>query len=182
MAKKRQGYLWLILGLLGISSLINGPYLSLSRLDKALHMQDEQQLQECIDFPRLREHLKQQIDARNLEPNSSALETSPLAVVGRSFASSMAENLVDTLLAPEGLIRLLQPAPETEGPAAAEPPSLFRYARTAFASVNRFWVWVPSAQGEVQLTLQREGLTWRLTELRLPRTDNAAPTPSSATQ
>lgn len=168
MAKRRQGYLLLILALLGISSLINGPYLSLSRLDKALQAQDEQQLQSSLDLPQLRQHLKQQIDARNNEPQSAPLETSPLALVGRSFADSMAENLVDTLLTPEGLIRLLQPTPEANTPEPSESSSLFRHARTAFASLNRFWVWVPSAQGEVQLTLQREGLTWRLVEITLP--------------
>lgn len=169
------------------------PYLAIQQLRSAAAAQDAEKLAAHVDFPSLRASLKTSVQAHlaGLDVNERG-EPTPAAAMGAAIAGALLGPMVDTLVTPASLGRLLQgQAPmqavlgsgrrarnersEPSGSASAAetataPPALETHM--AYESLNRF-VFSVKKQGEgedpVHLVLHRKGLlTWQLAELRLP--------------
>ncbi len=171
------------------------PYLAIQQLRSAAAAQDADGLAAQVDFPALRASLKTSVQAHlaGQELNERG-EPTPAAAMGAAIAGALLGPMVDTLVTPASLGRLLQgqaPAAavlgsgrnerssRAEKPASAKPPSAEATAdppaletRMAYESLNRF-VFSVKKQGTgeepVHLVLYRKGLlAWQLAELRLP--------------
>lgn len=156
-----------------------GPYLAVADIKQGINDKDSEQLAERIDFPTLRQNLKDQVNAAMMKSAVSERQDNPLAALAAGLATRVVDGMVDALITPAGLAQVMEghrPAParaqptvkvETSQPKTEE---LFQNARYTYDSLRQFSVWVPNDAGqETRFILQREGLSWRLVDLRLPR-------------
>jgi hypothetical protein len=104
------------------------PYLVLDRLKRAADARDAQTINEYVDYPALRESLKEQVSEllrRRLETQAS---TRPFAALGALVGMALVGPLVDAYATPDGVAALLNGIPprgepgETP-PGPSEPPS-----------------------------------------------------------
>lgn len=139
------------------------PYLTLLHLKKAADARDLAAISERIDYPAVRADLKTQLRERLDRREGSALEQ-----LGEAIAERLADPVVDAAVTPEGMRALFASA----AVAKAARPSLGavdpRELRVRRDGLGRFTLTsVNGSSPEVVFTLQ--GLTWRVTAVRLPR-------------
>lgn len=165
------------------------PYLAVYQMRTAAQQHNGHALAERIDFPAVRDSLKQQMGAAVTSEvlNQADLQDNPFAVLGASFAGMMVNSLVDAFVTPSGIIELMsgelsdiRKAGKRAGKsgknggdrpeAAGEKP--FDDISMAYQSFNRFIV-TPKGKSsrQAKFILSRQGLTWKLTEIILPIAD-----------
>jgi hypothetical protein len=153
------------------------PYLALDGLRTSMEEGDAAGLEDRVDFPRLRESLKAEFNARVIAATSESLADNPFGAVGLALASKMVDGIVDASVTPSGLARLAsgeaapQPqAPNDRAPSSGQAGGAFEDARIERETASRFSVWVPSDSGggEVRFVFRRRGLSWVLTSIELP--------------
>lgn len=151
------------------------PYLSVRAIQKGLATNDSATLVRYIDFPSLRQNLKEQLNAAYL--NESAGQTNFLSALMNGFKAKLVDSMVESLVTPEGLANLMvgkrslsqggeaPPAAQTE-----EKQKVFDDARFTYDSLEQFSVWLPDTKGtEMRLILQRRGAIWKLVNITLPQ-------------
>lgn len=137
-----------LLALLALGGLVfASPYLAVRGMRQAAEAQDAAKLSEYVDFPALRQSLKDTFNARLTEELRKDPKN-PLASLGLMFSASIVGQLVDAFTTPENLVRLLQgrmpqevrlgspsaePAPAMTDPAAS--PTAFPTAPTVAPTV-----------------------------------------------
>ncbi len=174
-----QRLLWgaaLVFGLLLYAS----PYLALLQMRQAAGVRDGSALAAWVDFPSLRASVKLGVQQRLVGPRSpgSAEPPSPARAMGAAVASALLGPMVDALITPASLARLLQgvpPAsaalPRPQGSEAAVPPPRVETAM-GYEHPQRFVFSIRQAgedEEPVELVRHRQGLFgWQIAELRLP--------------
>lgn len=156
-----------------------GPYLAVAEIKTGIIDQDADLLAARIDFPTLRQNLKDQVNAAMMKSAAQDLQDNPLAALAAGLATRVVDSMVDSLVTPAGLAQVMEghrPAKSIAKPSVpveTRPPKteeLFQNARYTYDSLSQFSVWVPNDAGqETRFVLQREGLSWRLVNLVLPR-------------
>ncbi|KAF1687774.1 hypothetical protein B1992_03745 [Pseudoxanthomonas broegbernensis] len=173
------GVVALLLALALAAWIAAGPWLAVRGIERALERRDASALQRHVDFPRLRANLKAQLDDRLVRAAGEDTAASPLgalALVALGGAGGMA---VDTLATPAGIAALLQghavwqrARGRTVGGdawAATEPARPLRGAQLRYQSLSRFTATVEHDDGRrTVFVLRRQGLRWRLVDIRLP--------------
>lgn len=175
---------WVGLGLSALLLLagivVVGPYHTLHQLRLAIETHDTARLENQVDFPRLRENIKLQLNDRAAQSAPPRWRESPLAGLAMGLATQVVNGAVDALVTPAGLLGLLEqqtvPAAQESPPADPEQPASpdrreieVRDVQTGFESPSRFAVEATTPQGErLRIILSRQGLKWRVTELVLP--------------
>ncbi len=166
-----------VLGL--VTYVVAGPYLAIHGIRTALAEQDTAKLERHVDFPALRVNLRAQVEdyiARRAGPEVSS---NLLGAAALSIANQVLGRGVDTLVTPMGIAAILQgratwkrTVGETVGgdtyapPVPAEP---LKDAEHRYESLSRFTATVHDADGDpVVFVITRQGLRWRLTDIRLP--------------
>jgi Protein of unknown function (DUF2939). len=154
------------------------PYLSVRAIQKGLAENDSATLVRYIDFPSLRRNLKEQLNATYLRESEG--QTNFLSALMNGFKAKLVDNMVESLITPEGLANLMAgkrslsqagETPPTAPPAEklAEKKKVFDDARFSYDSLEQFSVWLPNSKGtEMRLILQRRGAIWKLVNITLP--------------
>jgi hypothetical protein len=151
-----------------------GPYLTISAIKTSIVEQDSEKLSENIDFPNLRQNLKNQLNAVMMKSAVTELKDNPFATLAVGFATKMVDGMVDSFVTPSGLAAIMEgKKPSKKGSEEnITPPkkeNLFKNARTTYVSKSKFAVWVPNDQGEEAIfILQRDGLSWKLVNIVIP--------------
>jgi hypothetical protein len=172
------------------------PYLALDRLKRAADARDAQTVSEYVDYPALRESLKEQIGGlltRRIEARASG---NPLAAIGAMIGVALIGPLVDAYATPDGVAALLNgmpprgdlnqrpPAPQDTGanaPATPAPPAPAPATSTTappqppqttagYRGINEFAVTYQHGVGDARYAaiLRREGLfSWKLAAVDL---------------
>jgi hypothetical protein len=165
------------------------PYIALNNLKRAADARDAQTVNQYVDFPALRDSLKQQI-AGMLTRRLDADNDSKLATIGAMIGVTLIGPLVDSYATPDGVAALLNgmpprgdpgehppapPAAETPAsPAAgdanqnAAPPQ--RQVTSGYRGLNEFAVTYRRGEGDAHYSaiFRREGLfTWKLAAINL---------------
>lgn len=101
------------------------PYLALNNLKRAADARDAQTVNQYVDFPALRESLKQQVTGlltRRLDAHSNG---NPLAAIGAMIGVALIGPLVDAYATPDGVAALLNGMPPRGNPGERppEPPA-----------------------------------------------------------
>ncbi|MFM0605627.1 DUF2939 domain-containing protein [Paraburkholderia sediminicola] len=111
------------------------PYMALNNLKRAADARDAQTVNEYVDFPALRESLKQQVTGlltRRLDAHGNG---NPFAAIGAMIGVALIGPLVDAYATPDGVAALLNgmpprgnpgerpPVPGAENPPAAAAPA-----------------------------------------------------------
>lgn len=168
--------LWAIglFGVLSVGYVASGPFLTVWAIQTAIAEQDTEKLSENVEFPTLRQNVKEQMNAAMMKNVTEKMGDNPFSALAAGFAAKMVEGMVDSLVTPNGLAAFMEgkkPSQKTKE-AVSTPPdkgSLFSNAKFSYDSTSRFSVRVPDDQGrEVRFVLQRKGLSWKLVNVIIP--------------
>lgn len=153
-----------------------GPYITLFQLKAGVEEQNSDKLSDNVDFPVLRQNLKEQLNANIMKSTMTELKDNPFAALAIGFASTMVDNMLDSLVTPAGLASLMEgkkpQQKEVSGTSVKSTSSNgtpFENASYSFESTSKFLVKVPDVTGEVvQFTLTRSGINWKLSNIIIP--------------
>lgn len=176
---------WVAVGLSALLLLagigLAGPYWTLHQLRVAIETRDTARLERQVDFPRLRESVKLQLNARAAQSAPPRWRDSPLAGLAMGLATQVVNGAVDALVTPAGLLSLLEQQTVPDAPDAPAHPDpvdpaspdrrevRLREVHTGFESPSRFRVEATTRRGDrLRIILSREGLKWRVTDLIVP--------------
>ncbi len=149
------------------------PYITVHQIKSAAKSRDGEALSEHVEFPSVRQSLKDQMNAVFMKEMAKELEGNPFAAVGAAFAGIMVDKMVDAFVTPAGITQLMsgeKPNPTESGESgrdsAREP---FANASMAYESLNKFVVTVKGDAGDDgKFVLRRRGIGWKLTEILIP--------------
>jgi Protein of unknown function (DUF2939) len=189
------------LGIIGLFSswFYFSPYLTVQGIQKAASEKDTQEISKHIDYPALRENIKAQIQTQLQKEMAKQVQSSnPFAAFGMAFAQSMVEPMVNTIVSPGAISAAMQgkspsakkdfaknDVEQAQNTPPPQDPSSEPEISMGYESFNAFVVQVKSKKADQQslgLVFKRNGLDWKLSELRLPEPSNTATaqaTPSS---
>ncbi|ADC64067.1 DUF2939 domain-containing protein [Allochromatium vinosum] len=182
---KRIAWIIGLLALLPALWIGAGPYLAVADIERGINDKDSERLAERMDFPTLRQNLKDQLKVTLLKSAAKELEDNPFGALATGLATTLVDGLVDAFITPAGLASLMDGERPSVGslPSSSTPSSptrkpdqeqtqdrdLFKNARHSYDSLSRFSVWVPGQDGrETRFVLQRDGLSWKLVNVILP--------------
>jgi len=173
------------------------PYLAVSRIRDGLINKDSEGLSENIEFPTLKQHLKDQMNAAMAANMEDDKENVAMNFFATGVATLFIDKIIDNYVTPGGLTRMLSDAEITEGEAtenaeSEDPSEIFRNATYRYDSLHSFSVYVPAndGDGEMRMVLKRRGIaTWKLCYLYFPdaafdrkkRNQNSVPKKSTVT-
>ncbi len=95
---------------------IASPYSSLWSMKSAAENKDAETFSSYIDFPKLRENLKAELNAKMLEnvAKDDGLKDNPFSGLALAAAPMMINNMVDAFVSPQGIEKLFKNATLTE--------------------------------------------------------------------
>lgn len=167
-----------------------GPYMTIRAIQSAVQTQDAGELAEQVDFDSLRASLKAQMVDELIRKAGADVQSNPFGAIALTMATGVVNGLVDGIVNPVGLTAVMQgrqlwknskdsferPPLDATGeplPNAEEPPPLAD-AKLRYESASRFTATIHDDQGQpVVFVLKRDGLRWRLADIRLPLGANA---------
>lgn len=176
-----------VLGLLAVLLVVHwatGPYRTLAAIRTAIVTEDAAALSEQVDFPPLRASLKAQLEDRLARRFGAEASDSLFGRAAMAVAGTAVDGTVDLAVTPLGLGALMQGRSMWRGardafdpPAPGAAPAVpLADPEHRFESLSRFTATVPDDAGRpVVFVLTRKGLDWKLSDIRLPVDDGAAP-------
>ncbi|HEY0504675.1 MAG TPA: DUF2939 domain-containing protein [Lysobacter sp.] len=157
-----------------------GPFLAVNAIREAIATEDTAALAEHVDFPAVRRSLRAQVEDAIARKAGIDAQDNPFGALALGLANTAAGGIVDALATPAGIGAVLQgrgllhrlagggAAPD-DPYAPAPPPDPLRDAKYRFESPSRFTATVQTADGDpVVFVLHRQGLRWKLADIRLP--------------
>ena len=157
-----------IIGLVGVLVVAGGawlwgsPYLTLLELKKAADARDLAAISARIDYVAVRADLKTQLRERLEGSGGSALDR-----LGAAVAERFADPVVDAAVTPEGMRAIFASAAMAQaarpGFASVKPGEM----RVRRDSLGRFMLASANGTGP-EVVFELQGLTWRVTAVRLP--------------
>lgn len=167
-----------LLGLLGWVAA--GPFLTVNAIREAIAAEDTAALQEHVDFVAVRSSLRAQVEDTIARKAGVDAQRNPFGALALGLANTAAGGIVDALATPAGIGAVLQGrglfhrlsgggVRDDDTYAHQPPPDPLRDAKYRFESPSRFTATVLTADGDpVVFVLRREGLRWKLADIRLP--------------
>ena len=156
-----------------------GPYLAVHGLSRAIEQRDTARLQRYVDFPRVRDSLRAQINDYLVRQAGPGVAASPFGALLYGLGDQLGGAAVETLVTPTGIGALLQghvlwkrgrnELQSGDAFAATEPARPLKDARQRFEALDRFVVEVDRGPGQppLQVVLEPQGLRWKVVDLRL---------------
>src|SRR4051794_7423926 len=92
----------LLLTVVGI--FIASPFYSAYSLFQGVEQRDLEAVKNGIDFPALRESLKEQLNARMADTVSNETKGNVFAALGGMFAGALVDRMVDMIVTPQGIL------------------------------------------------------------------------------
>ena|SRR5688572_207965 len=156
-----------------------GPFMTIHAIRSAILAQDATAIAEHVDFPAIRDSLKAQVDDYVVRRAGPETQSSLLGSIALRLASGATSGLVDAAATPAGLAALLEgrnfwqrlDGSRRSDDAYTPPPPRdpLEGASYRFESPSRFTATVANADGDpVVFVLTRQGLEWKVSDVRLP--------------
>lgn len=156
-----------------------GPWLAIRGIEQAIEKRDTAKLERYVDFPRLRANLKAQIDDRIVRAAGGSVAGNLLGAAALALTGNATRLAVETIATPLGIGALLQghvlwqrASGDTRGEGLfpeTEPARPLQTASHRYESLSRFSATVEHPDGShTVFLLERQGLRWRLVDVRLP--------------
>ncbi|MEY4529143.1 MAG: hypothetical protein RL768_2862 [Nitrospirota bacterium] len=144
------------------------PYLILNEMEDAAEEGHAEELNKYVDFPSLRESLKgwalSEIKAK-MEQGDVPSPGASISDEGMVFAGAVVNAIVEGVVTPEGIAKILQGASPFDEP--ADPVQSLSDYELGYEGLSKFIVRLkPSDTEGIDLILSRHGLTWKLTAVR----------------
>tara|TARA_B100001250_G_scaffold112393_1_gene95014 strand:+ start:299 stop:820 length:522 start_codon:yes stop_codon:yes gene_type:complete len=150
------------------------PYITIAQMKAAAEENNGEALSEHVDFPSVRQSLKDQMNAMLAREMVEEVEDNPFVALGAAFGGMFVEKMVDAYITPAGLTQLMSgESPDeksndiTENSQKNEP---FQNTSLSYESMSKFSVIVNDEDSEegIKFILRRTGLSWKLSEILLP--------------
>ena len=158
-----------ILAIIALIHIARAPYRTVDELETALLTSDRDKLEATVDFAKLRQNLKDQLNAVIAGELSNSNDSSGLNLITADWASKMIDNLIDSFVTPEAIVNMTQgrtPADSTNSEDKHE--SLFKDAEFGYESISRFVVTTEENGQTTDFVFERYGLDWKLTKIIFP--------------
>lgn len=146
------------------------PFLALRELQAAAKSMDGPAFNEHVDYPRLRESVKASLMGKAEAPAAN----DPAAMVGKAFGEALVGSLIDGLVQPDMVMRMMaQGKFKTAGEGKPDPDDSKKDWFAEREGMSTFIAFV-GREGETReqrlgLVMERSGFaTWRLVGLRMP--------------
>jgi flagellar basal body-associated protein FliL len=159
----------IVVAMLGV--IYASPYIALDRLKRAADARDAQTVNQYVDFPLLRESLKDQVGqllTRKIDIQKSG---NPLAIIGAMIGAALIGPLVDSYATPDGVAAILNGIPPRGDPGEKPPvPKPPPQTTAGYRSFNTFAVNYQHGTGDARYSaiLRRYGLfSWKLVAVEL---------------
>lgn len=159
---------------------VAAPYITVYEIKSAAEARDGEALSEYIEFPSVRQSIKDQLNAQFAKEmaNDPGMKGNPFAFLGAALAGTMVDKAVDAYITPAGISQLLEgekpnpgsggSAQPTAGASGAERKPLPN-ASMSYESFDKFVVNFKLDGGsDGKLILRRRGIGWKLVDIILP--------------
>ena len=166
---------WLV-GLLVIFAiyLYASPYLVLNNIKNAAEQGDADKLSGYIDFPSVKQSMKDQVKAVMVKELTSSKEQDGFEALGTMLGAAMIDPLIDGLVTPDGVALMLQgqkldfdlnnDTPEDKAKGKNEDIDY----KAGYLSFNRFKVQIIDADNSdesIDVIMHRDWLSWKVTRI-----------------
>ena len=146
------------------------PGLAMSGLRDAALAGDQEELKERIDFPAIRQSLKDQFKEAMMAELGNQ-QDNPFAGLGAMMAMAMIDPLVEGLVSPEAIKAIVERGKLQRPDGEAAPESAEQAKWTIERSgLDTFKAVPESTDGKPvpKMVFQRDGLSWRLVDIEIP--------------
>ena len=150
------------------------PYIALYNIKNAAEQKDADKLSGYIDFPNVKQSIKDQVKAAMVEELAASDEQDGFEALGTMLAAAMIDPLVDGLVTPDGVALMLQgqkldfdlnnDTPEDKPKAKNEDIDY----KAGYLSFNRFKVQIIDANDpneSIDVIMHRDWLSWKVTRI-----------------
>ena len=150
------------------------PYLVLNNIKNAAQQGDADKLSGYIDFPSVKQSMKDQVKAAMVEELAASDEQDGFEALGTMLAAAMIDPLIDGLVTPDGVALMLQgqkldfdlnnDKPEDKPKAKNEDIDY----KAGYLSFNRFKVQIIDANDpneSLDVIMHRDWLSWKVTRI-----------------
>ena len=180
--KRKLTIALICLAVLATGLLYSSPYIRVYQILAAIQGQDHEQLVRYIDFPRLRQGLKEQVQSAVAPPG----RPDELDRVRRVMTAQVLDQTIEQLVTPKGLVAMFHQYTAGLKDAASSPPSAGKGASSGFSgSIGLFAAFLQQAQctyasssefriilldaskKTLTIVLTRTGLSWRWSRLEI---------------
>lgn len=163
-----------------------GPFLAMKGIAEGIAKKDSEKLSSHVDFPLLRQNLKEQMNAAMMKNMKDDLKENPFSGLAMAFMPKLIDTMVDGYVTPSGLAAMMSgEKPDIDNPmehgkkeqeesAKPEKPKdvakMFEDAKIGFDSLSQFSIAVKSKENddEVKMVLTRDALEWKLSNILIP--------------
>ena len=157
---------------------VTGPYLAINGIRTALIEQDTGRLERHVDFPALRVSIKAQMQDK-LARRTGDMQSNLAGAFALSIANNFVGSGVDAMVTPLGIGALLQgrslwkkslgETVDGDSYSKAVPVDPLKQAVRRYESSSRFTATVLDEDGKPMVfVFKRNGLRWKLADIRLP--------------
>lgn len=150
------------------------PYIALYNIKNAAEQKDADKLSGYIDFPSVKQSIKDQVKAAMAEELAASDEQDGFEALGTMLAAAMIDPLVDGLVTPDGVALMLQgqkldfdSSNDTSEDKATAKNEDIDY-KAGYLSFNRFKVQIIDADDSdesLDVIMHRDGLSWKVTRI-----------------
>jgi len=166
-----KGKIVAVVGVLFALYFAAAPYITVHQMKSAAESHDGEALSEHIEFPSVRQSLKDQMNAMIMkEMAKDKIKDSTFAVLGGAFAGVVVDKIVEAYVTPAGITQLMA-GEKPKSSKGREPDGSFRRkplsdSSMSYESLDKFVVKVKGVPGEERrFVLRRRGIGWKLTEI-----------------
>ena len=166
-----KGGLFAVVGALFAIYVAGAPYLTVYQMKSAAESRDGEALSEHIEFPSVRQSLKDQMNVMFMkEMSKNEMKDNPFAALGAAFAGVMVDKMVEAYVTPAGITQLMAgEKPSAEGSSSSNNRKPLSDASMSYESLSKFVVTVKGNTGEEgKFVLRRRGISWMMTEIIIP--------------
>ncbi|SEQ51748.1 Protein of unknown function [Ectothiorhodospira magna] len=163
--------------LAGLLALAGGyfyaPYYTVSQMQAAVEANDPDRLARYVDFPALREDVRQSLNQMLARELAEFRRDNPFGNLGVAVAGALLKPLVDAVVSPTGVATIMEGhVPEPDGRTMGFTAQGETQVRMGYSGLHRFVVTLESDRDPLQqmdLILVRQGaFSWKLAALRFP--------------
>lgn len=148
------------------------PYITVYQMRAAAENDDATALSAHIEFPTLRQGVKDQFNALIAKETTEKMADNPLAALGASFGSMLVDGMVNVYMSPAGVTELMKGDKPKLSPGGSEKRRdkiAFEDVELGYEAWDRFTVAVPTDGAEDSIfVLSRRGVGWKLTNIIMP--------------
>jgi Protein of unknown function (DUF2939) len=164
----------------GLSALLIGaggyvyaePYLALNGMKKAVEAKNADAVSAYIDYEALRTDLKAETKAA-MAAEAAANPNDPQAQMGMALGGAMVDQMIDGIVTPEGMKKMIEAAPapntvKTGKNASEEMRESFKDFEVERIGLSEFKLRNPKKPETAALHFKRDGMSWKLIGIDAP--------------